>query len=349
MLRLILVDDEQPALDLMERMFSKRTDVEIVGKFLKPEDVLPNIEKLKPDVVYLDIEMPGMNGMELAARIAEKDDHVALVFITAHSRFALEAFSVYALDYMLKPIVEEKLERSISRVYKLKGLGKGKLETESNPIDIRMLGGFEVKSGNQMPVRWTTAKAEELFAYLLLHDFSVSKWVLMDSLWPNTETQKAEQSLYTTIFRLKQSFKENNLGFEIQAIKKTYRLVPPMEWYWDVKELFNPQFLDDEGSLQEVMKLYKGDLLAGKDYVWCYQKRQEIAGCYQKAALHLARGYFSQGRCREGIEVAERVLQHTPLDEEFVEKLEALQEMKLDQRLKRRIDKLLNKVLAEES
>ncbi|ACL22309.1 response regulator receiver and SARP domain protein [Desulfitobacterium hafniense DCB-2] len=348
MLRVILVDDEQPALDLMERMFSKRTDVEIIGKFLKPAEVLLSIETLKPDVVYLDIDMPGMNGVELAMQIAEKDEQVVLVFVTAHDRFALEAFNVHALDYILKPIVKEKLERSLCRVYKMKGMGKGKLETEGHSIEIGMLGGFEVKIGNQMPIHWTTAKAEELFAYLLLHDFSVSKWVLMDGLWPNTETQKAEQSLYTTIFRLKQSFKENNLGFEIQAINKTYQLIPPTKWYWDVKELLNPQSFDSDRSLQEVMKLYKGDLLAGKDYVWCYQKRQEIYNCYQKIALCLAQDYFSQGRYREGLDVMEKVLQHTSLDEELVEKLEDLQEMKLDQRLKRRIDRLLNKALAEE-
>lgn len=349
MLRVILVDDEKPALDLMERMLSKRTDVEVVGMFLKPAEVLLSIETLKPDVVYLDIDMPGMNGVELAMQIAEKDDQVAFVFVTAHERFALDAFSVHVLDYILKPIVEEMLERSLGRVYKLKRLGKGKPEIAGPSIAIKMLGGFEVKSGNQIPIRWLTAKAEELFAYLLLHDCSVSKWVLMDNLWPNTETYKAEQSLYTTIFRLKQAFKENNLGFEIQAIKKTYRLIPPIEWYWDVKELLNPQSFDNERSLQELMKLYKGDLLAGKDYFWCYQKRQEIDEGYQKIALHLARGYFSQGRYREGIDVAERTLQHTSLDEEFVEKLEALQEMKLDLRLKRRIDKLLNKVLVEET
>lgn len=302
MLRVILVDDEKPALDLMERMLSKRTDVEVVGMFLKPAEVLLSIEILKPGLVYLDIDMPDINGVELARQIAKKYDQVAFVFVTAHERFALEAFSVHALDYMLKPIVEEKLERSLGRVYKLKGLGKGKPEAAGHSIAIRMLGSFEVKSGNQMPIRWLTAKTEELFAYLLLHDCSVSKWVLMDSLWPNTETYKAEKSLYTTIFRLKQAFKENNLGFEIQAIKKTYRLIPPMEWYWDVKELLNPQSLDNERS-QEVMKLYKGDLLAGKDYVWCYQKRQEIYSCYQKIALYLAQEYFSQGRYREGLDV----------------------------------------------
>ncbi|SHN85957.1 response regulator [Desulfitobacterium chlororespirans] len=348
MLRVILVDDEKPALDLMEHMLSKRTDVEVVGMFLKSAEVLLNIETLKPDVVYLDIDMPDMNGVELAMQIAEQSDQVAFVFVTAHERFALDAFNVHALDYILKPIVEEKLERSLGRVYKLKGPGKGKPETAGHSIAIRMLGGFEVKSGNQMPIRWLTAKAEELLAYLLLHNCSVSKWVLMDSLWPNTETYKAEQSLYTTIFRLKQAFKENNLGFTIQAIKKTYRLITPMEWYWDVKALLNPPSLDNEDSLQEVMKLYKGDLLAGKDYFWCYQKRQEIYNCYQKIALYLAQSYFSQERYREGIEVAEKVLQYASLDEEFVEKLEGLQKMKLDQRLKRRIDKLLDKTLAEE-
>ncbi|AFM01942.1 MULTISPECIES: response regulator [Desulfitobacterium] len=348
MLRVILVDDEKPALDLMERMFSKRKDVEIVGKFLKPSEVLLNVEKLKPDVVYLDIDMPGTNGIELAMQIAEINDQVAFVFVTAYDRFALNAFNVNTLDYILKPVVEEKLDRSINRVYKLKGIGKSKHKTESNSIDIRMFGGFEVKIGSQMPIRWTTAKAEELFAYLLLNDCSVSKWVLMDRLWPNTETHKAEQSLYTTIFRLKQSFKENNLGFEIQAVKKTYRLISLTELHWDVKELLNSLSFDDEGSMQRAMKIYKGDLLAGKDYFWCYQMRVEMLAIYQKLALKLFYYYFQEKRYREGLDVVESVLRHTPLNDEFMEKLESLLDTKLDKRIVRRISAIIEKVTMEE-
>ena len=230
-----------------------------------------------------------------------------------------------------------------------KSFGKEEFHQSYRPVQITMLGGFEIVNRDKGPVRWVTAKAEELFIYLLLHDLEATKWTLMDNLWPNTNREKAEQNLYTTVFRLRQTFKEQGLDFKLEAIQKKYVLTLPEDTDWDLEKLLCALNCKNKESLKKALKLYRGELLAEKDYFWCYQKRQKIANSYQEIALNLAQIYFLEGRYREGLDVADKVLKHTLLGEEFMEWLEALQKLKLDLRLKKRVQKLLSNFIAEGS
>lgn len=132
MLKIILVDDERSALDLLERMLSENPAVKVIGKFQKTSEALLNIALLKLDTVYLDIEMPMMNGIELASQIYDIDLGVEIIFLTAYNSYALQAFEVNALDYVQKPIMEERLDKSIKRLCKRKAVQK---ETENAAID----------------------------------------------------------------------------------------------------------------------------------------------------------------------------------------------------------------------
>lgn len=85
---------------------------------MDPSELLKDIKGLRPDLVFLDIEMPEMNGLELAARLLELQEDIEVVFVTAYREYALEAFGVNALDYLLKPVVPDLLHRTIDRVLK---------------------------------------------------------------------------------------------------------------------------------------------------------------------------------------------------------------------------------------
>jgi len=114
-LRVLIADDEQPARNKMKRLLSKFDDVEVVSIAENGLEALENIQNEKPDLVFLDIEMPGMNGLEVAENI-DLDDMPAVVFATAYSEHAIKAFEINALDYLLKPFNEERLRATIDKV-----------------------------------------------------------------------------------------------------------------------------------------------------------------------------------------------------------------------------------------
>src|SRR5437879_13732920 len=100
-IRAFLVDDEAPALKRLARMLAATGRVDIAGTSTDPTDAIPAIVEAKPDVLFLDIEMPGMNGFQM---LSELNPQPLIVFTTAYDRYALEAFGVNSVDYLLKPI-----------------------------------------------------------------------------------------------------------------------------------------------------------------------------------------------------------------------------------------------------
>ena len=112
-MRVLVVDDEKPARDRLVRMLGAFGDVEVVGQAQNGLEALSAIEKLRPDLVFLDIEMPVLSGLEVAESLG--DESPAIVFATAYDKFALEAFDVAAIDYLVKPIARERLRAAIEK------------------------------------------------------------------------------------------------------------------------------------------------------------------------------------------------------------------------------------------
>lgn len=111
-LRVLIVDDEAPARRRLARMLVKIAEVEVVGEARDGDEALERIRLLAPDLVLLDIQMPGIDGLSLAR---SRHDLPPIVFTTAHAEHAVAAFELAALDYLLKPIDEARLVRAIDR------------------------------------------------------------------------------------------------------------------------------------------------------------------------------------------------------------------------------------------
>ncbi|MBN2878919.1 MAG: response regulator transcription factor [Clostridia bacterium] len=125
MIECIIVDDEKIILEELCEMI-QRPSIKIVGAFQDPLEAFQNIKILKPNVVFLDIEMPGINGIELAKKIAKLDFEIQIVFVTAYEQYALKAFEVAAIHYLLKPITMDKIEEAIQRVENVKKMNTAK-------------------------------------------------------------------------------------------------------------------------------------------------------------------------------------------------------------------------------
>jgi two-component system LytT family response regulator len=116
MIRTIIIDDEPSALNVLSLLLNKKCaqDVEIVATTTSPEEGIDLIRKHNPDLVFLDIEMPGMTGIDLIRKI--HNPNFKVVFVTAFDAYAIEAFELSAIDYLLKPVGADKVERVVSKI-----------------------------------------------------------------------------------------------------------------------------------------------------------------------------------------------------------------------------------------
>ncbi|MHB8951009.1 MAG: LytR/AlgR family response regulator transcription factor [Rhodoferax sp.] len=119
MMRIFIVDDEAPARDRMRTLLldvMSQCPHELVGEAASPQSALDGIVSTAPDLVLLDVQMPGMSGIELASHIGKLSHPPSIVFVTAHDRYALDAFEVSAADYLLKPVRATRLAETLQRV-----------------------------------------------------------------------------------------------------------------------------------------------------------------------------------------------------------------------------------------
>jgi DNA-binding LytR/AlgR family response regulator len=118
MFRAYLVDDELPAVKRLTRLLQATGRVEIVGTEMNPAAAIEAIQAASPDVLFLDIQMPGLTGFDLLGRVARQP---FVIFTTAYDQYALKAFEVNSIDYLLKPVEPEELDRALNKLEQFQG------------------------------------------------------------------------------------------------------------------------------------------------------------------------------------------------------------------------------------
>src|SRR5438067_4298381 len=127
-LRAVLVDDEQLARDELGFLLGQVGGVEIIGQAGNGVEALTTIDKLQPDVVFLDVQMPGLTGFEVARRMLDTQALPQIIFVTAFDQHAIEAFEVNAVDYLLKPVDPARLEVAVQRARRRSDFSRGDAE-----------------------------------------------------------------------------------------------------------------------------------------------------------------------------------------------------------------------------
>ena len=124
-LRTLIVDDEPLAVERMQVICAKLTELSVVGTANDGGAALRLVEALSPDLLLLDMTMPEVDGLTVARELSAMEQSPAVIFVTAHDDFAVEAFDLEAVDYVLKPVTPERLERAIGRAVARRGQGEG--------------------------------------------------------------------------------------------------------------------------------------------------------------------------------------------------------------------------------
>ncbi len=145
----IIVDDEPLARERLQRLMGDSQDCRVVGMAANGAEALQLVQECDPDMVLLDIEMPATDGLTLANQLATLEDPPAVIFCTAHAQHALDAFGVNAVDYLLKPVRQEKLQAALNKARRLSRpqrlwLGDVPRPAQRAHISARSRGGMEL-------------------------------------------------------------------------------------------------------------------------------------------------------------------------------------------------------------
>ncbi|MFC3748095.1 response regulator [Paenibacillus sp. GCM10012306] len=320
----VIVEDEKPILELMKVVVGRNHHCHIIGAFSNPMDALTSLPKLQPDIVFLDVEMPRLSGLELARRIDECCENTRIVFTTAYKEYALEAFNVFAFDYILKPVTPAAIARITDRLIKEAGRSASS-KAMSAPMPqafIRCFGGFEVRNPKGELIHWPARKTEELFAYLLCYPNQDSnKWHLMNVLWPDMDEERAAHNLHNTVYRLRKLLKEQDIGMNIVKTGDGYFL-ETLQASYDLLELqrSSPALADapeDIASLERLCDLYRGSLLDRKDYLWKVRLEEGCAKQYKVLLYKLVRHQMTRKDWTQAQQRLEAGLSVCPLEEDM--------------------------------
>lgn len=321
-MKVVLIDDEEIAIEVLEILLNELNGVEIVGKFTNTEEAMDALESLEADAIFLDMEMGETQGLQFAEEIIAKKLDLEIVFVTAYSQYAVEAFEVNAIDYLLKPVKKKRLEKTILKLQEKKNALAGKEElTQSNEqkLFIYSLGSFRLLDFQQKPVKWRTKKGKELFAYLWHHkEHPHRKMKIMEELWPNTHRDKAAKLLYTTVYQVRRTMKEMGYINSIHLINEEYRLDISLESDLEQSKQVLEALDISHSQVKKILKLYQGDYLEEEDYFWAMYERRKL----RQSLLDYLEKYVKDMRRQEKIsplmeESLEKMLQLDPYNEKY--------------------------------
>lgn len=202
-MNIIAVDDEKLALDTLVDSIEKTVyDASVVG-FQKPEDALSYVRENECEIAFLDIKMRGMTGLELARRLKDIRAEINIIFVTGYSEYSLDAFRLYASDYLLKPATPDAVKQAMEH-----------LRTPAKPrqtkrVRFQCFGNFEAFVDNK-PLVFKRVKSKELLAYLVDRmGASATMGELMTIIWDDgLDTSSRQSNLRNLIAELKNVLSE---------------------------------------------------------------------------------------------------------------------------------------------
>lgn len=276
-MNILIVEDEEVILEEIKECVSRYSkDLQITSC----NDSLCALETLESktfDIALLDIEMPHMRGIELAERLCQKLPRIKIAFVTAYNNYATEAFELYAIDYVLKPIREERLHRCLQRLIETAAMD---IKSDSSHIAIKAFGSLQVWIGGSLVI-WKRKKAYEVFAYLLAHSNKpIRKEKLVDDVFPDYDLERGIIHLQTVISHIRK------LGLEIQYFDNAYMYstvgaeydVEQFQSYYE--KIKKEKAITEIDQALEMVALYSDAFLEENGFLWCLPHTAKLENIY---------------------------------------------------------------------
>ena len=326
-MKAILIDDERLALDYLTKQLNGITEVsiEVLGSYMDPLEGKAAIAEQQPDIVFLDIHLPEISGLELAEQLLELRPQLHIVFVTAYDDYAVKAFELNAIDYVVKPFSRDRLAKTLVRIRQQSAETTPVITAADRPLGVRLFRQLLVESasGEVLSMNWRTSRAQELFLYLMHHRGRlVRKEELAELLWPDFDLKRAYPQLYTTVYHIRKALEPYGERFRLVSASDGYRLeldrvdLDVEQWERELREL---PALDAVSAARYValLEAYEGDYLEDHDYWWAEGERHRLSLRWLETGLRLARWYASHGFPDKALALYHQLNERQPQEEEL--------------------------------
>ncbi|MNM92374.1 Transcriptional regulatory protein YehT [compost metagenome] len=322
-MKVIVIDDEKSMHMIMERMLKKINSITSVGCFFDTWSAYEYLADHDVDLIFIDISMPKESGLEFAKRLRDEGRETKLVFVTSHKEYALPAFDVYAFDYMLKPVNQERLQQTIGRAFLDIESQKNKVRqaTQENRWIYNCLGHMELRTSQNELIKWRTSKSAELFAYLIMQRGKrVSKARIIEDIFEHMPLKNAENYLNTTVYQLRKMLSSYGLSQVIYSANQYYALD-----YTQIdvdafmfEEQCNRMDFSDEIQVNRAVeheKSYQGHLFGEHVYGWAQNEVERLFLLYVSFSHKLCEALLSRAEIDKAIHILKKLVDYYELED----------------------------------
>jgi len=249
-MKILAIDDNVLALEELVSSIKEACPNDDIKEFSKPSELLAFAQENVCDIAFLDIEMWGMNGIELAQKLKEINNKTNIVFVTGYSKYAIDSYTVKASDYVMKPVTKEAVKEAMENL---------RCPVQASPdkrVRVQTFGNFEVFV-DEHPVLFTRSKTKELFAYLVSRKGALcSNNEIIAVIWENKNDSPATQSHFRHLVAdLIKTFQSLNVK-DIIIKKWKHLAVAPDKMSCDFYEMLNSGAKASDSYAGEFMSQY---------------------------------------------------------------------------------------------
>ncbi|PQP84410.1 DNA-binding response regulator [Paenibacillus sp. PCH8] len=326
-MKVILVDDEKAMHLIMKKMLAKIGEVEVMGAFLDTMAASSYLNDHEVDLIFVDINMPRQSGLEFAEGLRKQGKQIRIVFITSHVEYALSAFDVFAFDYMVKPVKQDRLLQTVHRALAESPSKLPKEEVvatiEAQAVEFNALGRIEINSDHGAKTKWRSSKSIELFAYLLVQQGRlVSRTRLIEDIFGNMPQKNAEVYLNTTVYQLRKLLNTYGLKEVLHTYNNYYALnltdvtVDFIRFEEGCRQLSVIQSETDMEQALLLEQLYVGNLFGEYGYTWSLSEVERLSLMYSALNQRLCQALMKAKDTSNAIRLLKKLLHRDELHEE---------------------------------
>ena len=316
MLKTILVDDEELSIKRLNKILTECGEIQICNTFSNSLEAYEYIKENKIDVAFLDISMPDMDGMTFSGMLRDMDSDIDVVFITGYDEYAVKAFELNALDYLLKPVTSERLQKTLDKIKKKRRY------VQKNPgLKISFFNGFKIcTTDEEREIKLRSPKTEELFAFIAYRG-TTSREEIVDTLWEGFDFDKALKNINSNIYYIRKALSVYGLEDCIKTGKKEIGIEKDrvacdlFEFEKLIKES-KKTGIKDAGLCEKAVELYSGGFLNGKGYEWALEKARNLEKGYMELLEEAARFYVESEQPQRALAKFYKILEADPLRED---------------------------------
>ncbi|WP_413374172.1 response regulator [Paenibacillus taichungensis] len=325
-MKVILVDDEKAMHLIMKKMLAKIGEIQIMGTFLDTMAATAYLVDHEVDLIFVDINMPRESGLEFAEGLRKLGKQTRIVFITSHKEYALSAFDVFAFDYMVKPVDQNRLQQTVHRAlveWRNHPVADNTEVSQARPVEFNGLGRIEIQSPQGIKTKWKSSKSAELFAYLLIHKGRlVSRARLVEDIFGSMPQKNAEVYLNTTVYQLRKLLDAYGLKQVLHTDNNHYALnltditVDFLRFEEGCKMLSVIQSEDDIEQARTLEQLYVGDLFGDNVYTWAWSDIERLSIMYTSLTRRICQALLRVRDISSATLLLKKLLSRNELDEE---------------------------------